>query len=440
MKTLQNIYNSELSKIGKFNNLGEKALSFFREHEFPSRKTEEWKYTDLTPVFTENLQKAKKFEIDDNFFLKYNIPDTKALRLVFVNGHFSEKHSDKLNEENVTISNISHAFNSHESEVKEVFGTTNINQTNNFTALNAAFAEAGTFISVKKNKKIEKPIHLVYLSDGREGASLAQIRNLFVLGENSKATLVESFVSLSNTRVVSNFSTEVFIKEGGNLELYRYQVENEQDFLITNTVVEQAANSQLRSSIFALNGRLIRNDVTVNINGEGAYAEVNGLSLADKRQHFDNAILINHLKPNCNSSQLFKGLIDDEATVVFNGKVFVAQDAQKTNAYQSNKNILLTQTATAHSKPQLEIYADDVACSHGSTTGQLDTEALFYMQTRGLSKQKAKSLLLFAFAADVASKIKNEAVKAWIEDIIDKRLKGRNIVRECKHVYFTDNV
>jgi len=436
MNNLENIYKSELSTIGKFTDAGKVAFDFYKENKFPTRKTEAWKDTDISPIFVEQLAKAKKFEIDGNFFKNYQVPNTEVLQLVFVNGHFSEKHSDRIKEADITITNLTDAFSSHESEVKQYFAKTNIIKENNFTALNAAFAEAGTFISVKKNKTIEKPIHIIYLTDGREEASLAQIRNLFVLGANSKATIIESFVSLSNSRVVSNFATEVFVNQGANLELYRYQVENETDFVVTNTFVEQSSNSEFRSGIFTLNGKLIRNEVTVNLNGEGAYAEVNGLSLADKSQHFDNKILINHLKPNCTSSQLFKGLIDDEATVVFNGKVYVAKDAQKTNAYQSNKNILLSETATSHSKPQLEIYADDVACSHGSTTGQIDSQALFYMQTRGLSKQNARSLLLFAFAADVAGKIKNESVKTWMEDLIDKRLKGRNIIRECKHVYF----
>ena len=437
MKNLEKIYNSEISPLGKINHSGEEAFAFYQENEFPTKKTESWKDTDLKSLFREELFKAKNFDLNESFFKSFEVPRTELIKIVFVNGYFSEILSDKIiDDDNFTLTNLSEALTSHESELKEYLGKTAIHTENKFTSLNAAFAENGTFISVKKNKEVAKVIHLVYLTDGREQASFSQIRNLFVLGENSKATVLESYISLSNSRVVSNFVSEIFIKEGANLELYRYQAENESDFLITNTTIEQEANSQLRNVTFTMNGNLIRNDIKVKFNGKGCYAEVNGLSLADKRQHFDSNILINHASPNCDSKQLFKSLIDDEATTVFNGKVYVAEDAQKTYAEQSNRNILLTDTATSHSKPQLEIYADDVACAHGSTTGQIDTEALFYMQARGIGKQKARALLLSAFSTEVAGTVKNEAIKVWIENLISKRLGGRNIVRECKHVFF----
>jgi len=431
------IYKSELSLIGKLNSGGEKALTFYKQNAFPTTKTEAWRDTDLNELFTEKLSDAPFFDLDKSFFESFEMPKTEMLRLVFVNGHFSETLSDTKEAcDSLIISDLNSAIRSNESEVNQYFGKTNINLKNNFTALNTAFAKNGSFILVKKNKEVKKLIHLIYLTDGRKSSAFSQVRNLIVLGENSKASILESYVSLSSSRIVSNFVSEVFMKQGSNLEFYRYQVENENDFLITNTHIEQEANSHLQQFIFSMSGKLIRNDVLVNINGEGSTNQTNGLSLADKTQHFDNSIQLIHAKPNCNSKQLFKSLIDNEATCVFNGKVLVAEDAQKTNAMQSNKNILLTETATARSKPQLEIYADDVACSHGSTTGQIDTEALFYMQARGLGKQQARALLLFAFAAEVAATIKNEAVKEWIENLIDKRLRGRNITRECKHVFF----
>ncbi len=431
------IYKSEFSSIGKINGNGQKALAFYKQTPFPTTKTEAWKDTDLTEIFTEKLSDAAFFDLNESFFLNFEMPKTEMISLVFVNGHFSKVLSNTDNTcDSLIIRDLDSAIGSNESEINQYFGKTNINEQNNFTALNTAFAKNGSFISVKKNKEINKLIHLIYLTDGRKNSSFSQIRNLIVIGENSKASILESYVSLSNSRIVSNAVSEIFMKSGSNLEFYRYQVENENDYLITNTRIEQGANSHLQQYIFSMSGKLIRNDVQVNINGEGSTNQTNGLSLADKTQHFDNSIQLIHSKPNCESKQLFKSLIDNEATCVFNGKVYVAQDAQKTNAMQSNKNILLTETATAHSKPQLEIYADDVSCSHGSTTGQIDNEALFYMQARGLGKQQARALLLFAFATEVADSIKNKAVKEWIENLIDKRLRGRNIIRECKHVFF----
>ncbi len=431
------IFKSEVSEISKKAGRSEESLSFYTQNDFPTTKTEAWKDTDIQKVFAEKLSIAIPFDVDDNFFVNFEVPQTKSIRLVFVNGYFSEKHSDKiLSNKQITILPIEQAIHSHQQEIKSFFGKTNCSIENNFTALNTAFAKSGSFILVNKNEEISELIHLIFLTDGRNTPSISQVRNLIVLGENSKASILESYVSLSGGRMVSNNVSEIFLKKGAKLELTKYQVENENDFLFTNTHIEQESDSELKNFIFSLNGNLIRNDLKIKLNGEGANALINGLSLADKSQHFDNNVLVTHAKGNCNSNQLFKSLIDDEATCIFAGKVFVAQDAQKTNAKQSNKNILLTETATAHSKPQLEIYADDVACSHGSTTGQIDNEALFYMQARGLSKQQARALLLFAFAAEIAKSINNETVKIWIENLIDKRLRGKNIIRECKHVFF----
>jgi Fe-S cluster assembly protein SufD len=259
-----------------------------------------------------------------------------------------------------------------------------------------------------------------------------QTRNLVILGKNSKITMVHCDDSTNEEAMFSNSVTEVFIDENAHLEHYKLQNLNNQSTLMNAIWFRQMKNSSLKSNAITLNGGLIRNYTHTVLDGEGASAEVYGVYLMDKSQHVDNQVFIDHAKPNCFSNELFKGILDEEASAVFNGHILVRKDAQQTNAFQNNKNILMTDTAKAYAKPFLEIYADDVKCSHGATIGQLDPEAMFYLRSRGICAANARLLLLYAFAREVVDKISIEALKMRVYDMIRKRLKGElNICDTC---------
>jgi Fe-S cluster assembly protein SufD len=221
-----------------------------------------------------------------------------------------------------------------------------------------------------------------------------------------------------------NTVTEIFVDENANLELYKLQNLNDQSGLINSTFVQQMANSNIKTNTLTFNCGLIRNNIHVKLDGQGSHADVLGLYLMDKQQHIDNQIRIDHNVAHCTSNELFKGILDEEASAVFNGYIHVARDAQKTNAYQNNNNLLLTPTATINTMPFLEIYADDVKCSHGATVGQLDQEAMFYIRSRGISAANARLLLMYAFAADIINEISIEALRQRIDDMVKKRLRG----------------
>ncbi|MCK5766314.1 MAG: Fe-S cluster assembly protein SufD, partial [Bacteroidales bacterium] len=273
------------------------------------------------------------------------------------------------------------------------------------------------------NVVVEKPMQMVSIINWDKGL-LIQTRNLVILGKNSKMTMVHCDDSTNQEAMFKNSVTEVFIDEGAGLEHYKLQNLNNQSTLINATWFRQMKDSSLRSNAITLNGGLIRNYTHTVMDGEGASAEIYGVYLMDKTQHVDNQVFIDHAKPNCYSNELFKGILDEEASAVFNGHILVRKDAQQTNAFQNSKNILMTDTAKSHAKPFLEIYADDVKCSHGATVGQLDQEAMFYLRQRGICEANARLLLLYAFAGEIVDKISIKALKIRVDDMIRKRLKG----------------
>jgi Fe-S cluster assembly protein SufD len=266
----------------------------------------------------------------------------------------------------------------------------------------------------------------------REDNVFVQNRNLVVLGKNSKLTLVHCDDSHNHMSSFTNSVTEVFMDNGSKVDHYKLQNLNNSTSLINSTFFNLSAGCELSTFAISLNGGLIRNDIRVKMNGEGSVADINGLYLVDKEQHVDNQVFVDHAKANCVSNELFKGILDDQSTAVFNGHILVRKDSQKTNAYQKNRNVLLTDKAFVNAKPFLEIYADDVKCSHGATVGQLDEEALFYIKSRGISHQNARLLLMYAFAAEVVNKINILPLKERIDDLVKKRLRGElAICDEC---------
>lgn len=257
-------------------------------------------------------------------------------------------------------------------------------------------------------------------------------RNLIILGKNSKVSFMHCDDSVNHHSSFINTITEIYVGENASIDLYKLQNINDETSLLNNTYFYQERNSRSKVNVMTLNGGKIRNEIHVDLNGEGAEADLNGIYLMDKKQHVDNQVFVRHSVPNCYSSELFKGVLDNESTGVFNGYIYVARDAQQTNAFQRNNNILMTSSAQIDTQPFLEIYADDVKCSHGATVGQLDEEAMFYLMQRGINRIDAKLLLMYAFTSEVTSKISIEPLRLSIEDMIKKRLRGElSICDKC---------
>ncbi|HRZ20995.1 MAG TPA: Fe-S cluster assembly protein SufD, partial [Bacteroidales bacterium] len=331
----------------------------------------------------------------------------------------------------IVIGSLAQAIKHFSTLVEESFARIGQATRNGLEALNNAFAQDGIFIYVPDHVSADQTIQIVSMVD-HDRNLLLQNRNLIIMGKNSRLKLVHCDDSLNQQPSFTNTITEILLGEGAVIDHYKLQNINDNSSVISTTLFHQEANSQLSTHVTVLNGGLIRNDIYVDMEGENCTSDICGLYLVDKNQHVDNQVQVNHLKPYGTSNQLFKGIIDDHARAVFNGHVHVHRNAQKTNAYQSNKNILLTDKATVNTKPFLEIYADDVKCSHGATVGQLDQEALFYIRSRGISYDNARLLLMYAFAAEVINKITIEPLRLRMDDLVKKRLRGElSICDQC---------
>lgn len=428
------LYNDSKSYISDSES-HKKAIEFINNNDFPNSKTEDWKNTDIKKITKHNFtiynNQSYKDKINDTFY----IYDLNAIQIVFVNGRFSPINSniEEINNSNIFVGSIKEGKEKHPNIFKKYYNTTDITNANIFSALNTAYAEDGAFIYLPKNTELEKTVHILYYSDGADTKGLIQNRNLVVAEENTKLEILTSYHALSYDTVLNNTVTEIFLEENSNAKMNIFQGEGEGAFQLNNLHISQQKGSTFESNTATLCGELVRNDLVVNLNGEYCQTNLNGFYLAEKEHIFDNFIKVNHLSANCQSNQLYKGTIDNNAIVSFFSKVYVAPDSQKTDANQSNKNILLSDYAKVYSMPQLEIYADDVSCAHGSTTGQLDKEALFYLRTRGISERIAKTLMLYAFISDVIVKIENKAYKDFLFFLINRRLKQEKIEGLCSH-------
>jgi len=292
----------------------------------------------------------------------------------------------------------------------------------NLTALNTAFTNEGAYINIPKNTVLPKPIQIMHFSTGDAKDVLLQPRNLIVVGENAHVQIIERHQSLSENATLTNAVTEIFAQKRAIIDYYKIQNDLQTASLIDSTYVSQKQNSIASVNTFSFGGKLTRNNLKFYHNGTHITSNLNGVTIIGNKQHVDHSTLVNHKTPDCESHQNYKGIYADRATGVFNGKVLVHKDAQKTNAFQQNNNILLHDGASINAKPQLEIFADDVKCSHGCTIGQLDNDALFYLRSRGIPKDEATALLLYAFSNDVLDKIKIPTLKNRITKLIALKL------------------
>lgn len=412
------------------------SLESFKEAGFPTKRLEKWRDTDLSKVieadYSYYLEPAFDKGIDLSKIFQCNIPHLPTDMISQLNGWFvSENGAIKTTPEGVIVGSLQAAKKHHPELISQYLGAIADITKSSLVALNNAFATDGTFIYVPDNVQVKVPMQMVNIIQHDRNIFI-QNHNLVVLGKNSKLQLVQCDDSVDQQKSFTNSVTEVFVGKNASLDHYKLQNKNNASTLINTSFFNLERDARLTTNGITFNGGLIRNETYVTMNGENCEANVMGVYLMDRTQHVDNHIFIDHAYPNCYSNELFKGILDDSASAVFNGHILVRRDAQKTNAYQNNKNILLTDKATVNTKPFLEIYADDVKCSHGATIGQLDQNAMFYLKSRGIGEDNARLLLMYAFAAEVINHIAIEPLKIRIDDMVKKRLRGElSICDQC---------
>lgn len=426
------LYKENIGKITGIsspyiNSFRDEAIRKYNELGIPTKKNEAYKYTNLDIFFKhdyrnyfmpvpEDFAKAEEFKCD--------IHDLDAHGLVLLNG-FYPTLNDKLRQlpSGVWVGSLNEAAKFFPELIEKHYGKYAESKTDGLVHLNTAMASDGVFIYVPKGVVLSKPVQVVNLVQS-DVDMFNQHRNLIIVEENAEITLIVCDHTMSPQKFLTNAVTEVHVGENSHFDIIRVQNEHNNACKITNTFIYQEKNSTASSNNITLHGGLIRNSTYHYLGGEGAQSFSYGLYLADKWQHIDNFVNVEHAAPDCTSNQLFKGVLDDMATGAFNGRIYVAKDAQRTIAYQKNNNILLTDDAKMYTKPQLEIYADDVKCSHGATVGQLDDNAMFYLQSRGINKREARLMLMFGFAHEVIQNIRIEPLRERMDNLVMQRLKG----------------
>ena len=400
------------------------AIERFELLGFPAVHEEEWKYTNLAPVAKQSFVPAVRSTNVSLDATRFVYPETAIAHLVVVNGFLSEELSVTTGLENVVaIDLLSAVADARYSKIARAYLARNAGYHNNgLAALNTAFLESGLFLWIPRGMNVETPIQVTFLTDADRVDQASFPRLLVVAEENSSATLIESFVSTRNQQYFTNAVAEVVLKEGARLEHYRMQRESDRAFHTSITSASLGRSSSYDATSINLGGRLSRHDISVVLDHQGAECWVDGLYLAGADQHTDTHSVIDHQQPHCTSHQLYKGILDGNARAVFNGKIFVREGAQKTDAMQTNKNLLLSQQARVDTKPQLEIYADDVKCAHGAAVGQIDEEELFYLETRGINPELGRKLLTYGFAEEVIGKIKIDSIRSQLDEIVLRQL------------------
>ena len=401
------------------------AMERFELLGFPTVRDEEWKYTNLATLAKENFVPAATDELDlEDPQSKFGYTETAGAHLVVVNGFLRDDLSVTTGLESVVATDLFNAAaDARYNKVVRKYLARNAGYHNSgLTALNTAFIQSGVFLWLPKNVKLATPLQITFVADGIEQNSANFPRLLIVAEENSSATVIESFVSNGNTRYFTNAISEIILKDGAHLEHYRLQRESKEAVHISTTSAELFRSSRYETTSINLGAQLSRHDVSVILDQEGAETSVDGLYMVGQNQHTDTHSVIDHKQPHCSSHQLYKGILDDNARAVFNGKIFVREGAQKTDAMQTNKNLLLSDKARVDTKPQLEIYADDVKCAHGAAVGQIDPEELFYLEARGINPELGRNLLTYGFAEEVIEKIKVQSIRTQLDEIVLRQL------------------
>ena len=409
-----------------FNRMREVAIKRFERVGVPGFKNENYKYTNLERVFDKEYSHVfqyEKVDVDLNDIFRCDVPQMDTSTILLINGWYYERNQQLELPEGVVVGSIQQVANEKPELIENFLNRQAALSDDPLVALNTAFAKDGFVLYVPDHVVIEKPIQVINLMRA-EDAVFATQRNLIIAGKNSQAKVVFCDHTLSACEFLSNTVTEVFVGPDAVVDVYAIQSQSNQANSINSTFIKQEERSNLLTGVATLHGGLIRNNLKVSLDGEHAEAKILGMSFTDNKQHVDNYTNIEHNKANCLSNQLYKNVLDENSVGAFTGRIHVARDAQKTNAFQRNNNVLLSDSAKMNTKPQLIIDADDVKCSHGATIGQIDEDALFYIRARGINETDARLMLMNAFAHEVIQEIRVEPLRDRIDELVDKRLRG----------------
>ncbi|MFQ5791891.1 MAG: Fe-S cluster assembly protein SufD [Acidobacteriota bacterium] len=397
------------------------AWERFTRQGFPSTNEEDWRFTSVVPLTQVAFQTApvaRREEVEE-LCNRARFRGWKGCELVFVNGRFVAEYSSLGGLPEGTIAgSLAEALRSHSEVAKSHLSRSSRLHENAFAALNTAFVEDGAFVFLPRDAAVEEPIHLIFLSSSGEQATLSHPRNLIVAGTNSQARIVETYAGGDGKTYFTNVVTEVVAGENATVDHYKLQREGDSAFHVASLHIRAARSANVSNHSISLGARLARNDIHCLLDGEGSECSLNGLYVVSGEQHVDHHTLIDHARPHCTSRELYKGILDGCSQAVFNGRIIVRPDAQKTDARQTNKNLLLSSKALVNTNPQLEINADDVKCAHGATIGQLDADALFYLRSRGIELGTARSLLTNGFMSDISNRIKIETIRSYLESVV----------------------
>jgi len=420
-KTIEKSLNGEPAEI---KHIRDNAKEHFRTFGFPNRKMEDWKFFNSKPIVANDFSfVTEKQSVEKSVLNNFLIPGLKANLLVLINGEYSKENSKIITErKNLFIGSLREGLKSNPGIIEKHLAKYADYRADGFTALNTALAQDGAFIHIPKGYIMKDPVMILNIIDSRKSKIIGQPRNLIIAGANSDVHIIEEYYSIGENDSFSNAVTEIYTDESANVQYYKIQNEEKNSFHVGTTQIFQERNSIFTSVTLSWGGGTTRNNLNSYMNGESIECNFKGLYYLTGKQHVDNHTLADHANPNCNSNELYKGILTEESEGVFNGKILVRQDAQKTNAYQMNKNILLSNTASINSKPQLEIFADDVKCSHGATTGQIDKEQLFYLKARGIGEKEGKKLLVFAFANEIIEDIEVPELKEYLVNKLNEKL------------------
>ena len=417
-------FEEELGPKDSIHSLRSKALKIFETQGFPTKKEEAWKYTSLNSLLQNDYmlfpQSEKAVSVNDvkHVFLY----EVDTYKVVFIDGVHSPFLSDTTHD-GLDVCLLSAALSKpkYKEIIKKYFGSV-ADKDESMTALNTSYAKEGAYIYIPPSVVSEKPIEIIHVSTGAQGPVWLQPRNLIVADANSQVQIIERHQSLQEHQVVTNSVTEIIAHQEALVDYYKIQNDLDTASLIDNTYIAQDKNSHVSVHTFSFGGKITRNNLNFYQKGERINSTLKGITLLQEKQHVDHFTLVHHAEPNCESHQDYKGIFSDRSVGVFNGKILVDKIAQKTNAFQQNNNIILDDKAKVNTKPQLEIFADDVRCSHGCTIGQLDQDALFYLRSRGIPKKEAKGLLTYAFANNVLESVQIPALKKRINKLIATKL------------------
>ena len=401
-----------------------RALRVFEDKGFPTKKDELWKYTSLEALIREDYSLFPKSEVNIELkdVKKYFLYDTDTYKVIFIDGVYSPFLSNTTHDGlDVCLMSAALSKPKYRSLINTYFNKI-APLDESLTALNTSYAKEGAFIYIPKKTVAEKPIEIIHFSSGDQDSLWLQPRNLIVIDKNSQVQIIERHQSLKEHAVVTNSVTEIYVHEEAFVDYYKLQNDLTTASLIDNTFIQQEKNSHASVHTFSLGGKLIRNNLRYFHKGKHILSTLKGLTILQGKQHVDHSTMVHHSQPNCESHQDYKGIFSERSEGVFNGQILVDKIAQKTNAFQQNNNVLLDDKATVNSKPQLEIFADDVKCSHGCTIGQMDEEALFYLRTRGIPKKEARALMTYAFANNVLESVQLPSLKKRINGQIAKKL------------------